>query len=169
MVAVLCALLGLSLCATTGAGAATTAASRCVAPPGTSAIDQYCESVPDAAGGKGTSGGDAGGTAGGVSKTAAKSLKREGADGAAVLALAGGPAPESATKGKHKTSKSPASAPKRPTDTSAAPAAKPNDIFQTTAASLGDVSRVGTGFVWLLIGSIAGVGAWGWVGYRRRV
>ena len=70
------------------------APTTCVAPPGTSGIDQYCETVPGAGGDQGTRGG--GGTTGGhhtlgssVSRKTASQLGRSAA-GRAVLGLSTG-------------------------------------------------------------------------------
>src|SRR6476469_1935605 len=68
---------------------------NCQAPPGTSGIDQYCETVPTAGGDQGTSGGSGGGSGhsgghagGSVSRRTATALRDSGDTGKAILGLA---------------------------------------------------------------------------------
>ncbi len=75
-------------------GLAGTAQAASIAPPGNSAVDQYFESVPSAAGNQPPTGGAAAGHPGTISAGTRSALASSGADGraAAALAAAGAPA-----------------------------------------------------------------------------
>src|SRR3954452_20521267 len=64
-------------------------AQSCKAPPGMSAIDEYCEAIPAAGGDRGSTDPDRGGVP--IPQAIRRALQRRGADGQAILAL-GGPA-----------------------------------------------------------------------------
>src|SRR3954463_7089844 len=69
------------------------APTNCQAPPGTSGIDQYCETVPAASGDQGTRGGgrgQSGRSGSSVPRHTAATLRRSGAGGKAVLGLSSG-------------------------------------------------------------------------------
>ncbi len=93
MVALGAAATALTLAAPGGAAAA-----GCQGAPGTSALEQYCEAIPDAKGGRNNPGdarsgakGSSGSSSGsGVSRSTSQALQSAGADGAAVASLAGG-------------------------------------------------------------------------------
>src|SRR3954452_23860395 len=84
------------------------APANCQAPPGTSGIDQYCETVPAASGDQGTrggggssgghSGGQSGRVGGSVSRQTAAALRNSGTVGQAVLGLSTG---SSSTRGSN--------------------------------------------------------------------
>src|SRR4051794_8864030 len=67
--------------------AAPASAQSCKAPPGMSAIDQYCEAIPSAGGDRGNTDLDRGGVP--IPAAARRALARHGAEGKAILALAG--------------------------------------------------------------------------------
>jgi len=153
-------------------------ADNCNAPPGTSGIDQYCESIPapgGTGGGKHHKGG--GPDVHKLSPSTTQKLQQSGAAGAAVLALtngtAGTPASgDTATPAKkqlakrhptaqHESSAPPPSRPAAPQDTT--PAAK-------TSFGVGDTlsGSLGAGFLVLLI-VIAGLfGFLAWLSRRDR-
>jgi len=144
------------------------AQSRCVAPPGSSAVDQYCEVVPDGTGGRSGDGGGGGG-GGGVSGKTAKQLEQAGAAGAAVLELSGGKAKkpnkkDGASGGSNAGSGSGSASALPDTD----PGTKSTNVIEAAATSASDSARVGSGFIWVLLAGIAAVGGWGWISYRRR-
>jgi hypothetical protein len=65
--------------------AAPASAESCKAPPGMSAIDQYCEAIPSPSGDRGSTDGDRGGRP--IPAAALRALQRQGADGAAIVHL----------------------------------------------------------------------------------
>jgi hypothetical protein len=65
--------------------AAPASGQSCKAPPGMSAIDQYCEAIPAPGGDRGNSDADRGGRP--ISAAARHALERRGADGKAIIAL----------------------------------------------------------------------------------
>lgn len=77
---------------TTGTASPAFAAGGCVGRPGASALEQYCEAVPNADGSRdkpGAPGTSASSSGGGVSSKTQAALDHSGKDGAAVAALAG--------------------------------------------------------------------------------
>src|SRR3954447_26661585 len=65
--------------------AAPASAQSCKAPPGMSAIDQYCEAIPSAGGDRGNTDTDRGGLP--IPAATKRALERRGADGQAIVAL----------------------------------------------------------------------------------
>lgn len=151
------------------------AQSRCVAPPGSSAVDEYCEVVPDGTGGTG-GGGSPGGSsgAGGVPGGAASQLERSGPTGDAVLSLAGGRRESQRESNKDETKRKDggARATKPRPDQAQLPdqdqGRSGNNVVEAAAASTSEATRVGSGFIWVLLASVVAVGGWGWIAYRRR-
>src|SRR5436309_9895999 len=100
----LLAVAAVALGALLGPLPAQAAPANCVAPPGTSGIDQYCETVPAAGGDQGTRGGGGGGTGGhhtlgsSLSRKTVAQLHRSAA-GRAVLGLSTGSTLASMTSG----------------------------------------------------------------------
>src|SRR3954447_19525859 len=80
--------------------AAPASAQSCKAPPGMSAIDQYCEAIPSASGDRGNTDPDRGGVP--IPAATKRALERHGADGQAIVRL-------SAPASKRPPSASPAS------------------------------------------------------------
>jgi hypothetical protein len=151
------------------APASSEAASSCVAPPGTSAIDQYCEVVPNGAGGSSGSGGSGGPKTPGISSQTQSRLSRSGTDGQALAALAGAsdPSPAAPKKARRETSSGSKTSTKVPRDRSTSSAASSN-VLQAAARSAGDqTNRVGTTFAVALVGGLLIMGGWGWVRFRR--
>jgi hypothetical protein len=73
-------------------------AQSCKAPPGMSAIDQYCEAIPGPVGDRGSGDADRGGRP--IPASARAALERQGAEGRAILALsAAGTARETGARG----------------------------------------------------------------------
>lgn len=162
------------------------AADNCVAPPGTSGIDQYCEALPNAGGTGGSNhhGGGGGGTKSHpLSSATTKVLQHQGAAGAGVLALSqSSPAPP-ASPAQGRGTKSTGSArgtshhrsgghPRQGTGTpqqavSAKPASAP---ASNPAAAVGKSisgSALGGGFIALLAAIGVVLAALAWAGRRR--
>ena len=157
------------------------AADNCVAPPGTSGIDQYCEALPSP-GGNSHHGSKGGGASGGSKLPSAtkRALARQGAVGAAVLAIsrqgdvqsaqAGVQTPARRTGGskKHPATHS------RPTHSrtthheAAAPANIPAAPASNPVSAVGNSVSVGGGLVAALLATGAVLALLAWVGWRRR-
>src|SRR5712692_5693301 len=86
------AVLALAIGVLVGPLPAQAAPTNCQAPPGTSGIDQYCETVPAAGGDQGTRGGGHGGGRLGDSlpRHTAAALRHSGGAGKAILGLSTG-------------------------------------------------------------------------------
>src|SRR5436305_12487615 len=95
------AVVALTASAAVGALPAQAAPAHCVAPPGTSGIDQYCETVPAAGGDTGTRGGSQGShpLSRSVPRRTAAGLRSSGSVGKAVLSLPSGAAAQTTTGG----------------------------------------------------------------------
>ena len=132
-------------------GSAAFAADRtCVAPPGNSAVEQYCEAVPSAGGGSKPK------ASHGVDGATAQRLSRAGKDGAAVLKLAKSAPKPSKAKADGTTSSGQA----RPV-----PAGDP---LRAVKSSISGGDTVGSGFIWALVAVAAAAVGLGWIGLRRR-
>lgn len=135
-------------------------AQTCEAPPGTGAIDQYCETIPGAKGDRSSLGGGQGREPA-AGRSTDQALADAGRDGRAVLALPGGappggPPPERASQSPEGRSGD-AAARKQPSD-------NPLDAI---ASSIGSGPTVGGWFLWLLIASGLAMAALAWIRYRR--
>lgn len=172
------AVLGAAIASTFGGQVSAASAQGCIGRPGTSAVEQYCESVPQGDGGRekpSSNGAPAGSTdreRSGVDSATAESLRREGADGEALAAFAGagaggsgtdnspsgdtgGANPKSTASGENgddatsgRTTEPSAAAPK---DSSASPLRAATQAAQTGPAA-------GSALVWVLLGlSVLGI------------
>lgn len=144
------------------APAAAGAQASCEAPPGTGAIDQYCETIPQAQGP---------GAAGDPSSTRAprplpastlRALRGGGEDARALAESLAGPAGSSdrAGKGSEKAGAAPAVQPPSSEDPS-------SDPFSAIKAAAGSGGGVGAGFVWALIALTLLMLAAAWLRFRR--
>lgn len=154
-------------------------AQACAGRPGASAIEQYCEAIPDGDGdrvtGTGTgpsatsgSRGSAGAASGSVNLPSgtAGTLRAAGPAGKAVLGLvaressASGERPSKATNG---TATTPGSS-----TTSIAPAKTPSDNpLRAVSSAATDGATVGSMFLWGLLALAVAALAAGWIGFRR--
>lgn len=130
------------------------AAPRCDAPPGTSGIDQYCETLPGAKGDRELGAGHRVGRS--LDRGTSRALKRAGRDGRGVLALPssgrggrGDGAPGS-QPGKKEAGKEPSGSP-----------------IAALGSAIDSGTTAGHGFVWLLLASGAGMAGIAWIRYRR--
>jgi hypothetical protein len=162
------------------AGAASGPGTTCQAPPGTSAIDQYCEALPTP-----------GGTSGHhrahshpVSNSTTKQLEQQGAAGKAVLNLANSsgdagstpPAPPVAVHKKairHHKRKAASSSPTPPAVTKVKPAsnalpAPASNPLSAVGSAIGTGSSTGALLLWLLVALAVVMGGTALIGYRRR-
>ncbi|MDQ8045614.1 MAG: hypothetical protein REI11_13500 [Patulibacter sp.] len=169
------------------------AAGNCSSAPGASAIQQYCEAVPEANGGSqhsrsgsSKSSGSSGSSTSGVSSSTAAKLGSAGADGAAVEQLAGGTTStgaSSSSKSDKKKDKDGAAGTTGSgsggsgTGGGAAGAVKgikidgPSDPsgspLKAATHAVANGPTVGTGVVWGLVG-LSAIGAAGAIFIRRR-
>lgn len=154
-------------------------AQACTGRPGASAIEQYCEAIPDGDGDRvtGSSSGSTGSSSQGggvpISKGTAGALAAAGPDGKAVIGLLGR---ESATGSQGQKSKSGGSGngttASSQSDGSAqsrvAAAKSPSDNpLRAVSSAASDGATVGSMYLWgLLLLAVVALGA-GWVGFRR--
>jgi hypothetical protein len=158
-------------CAVTVLAAQPAAAQRCVAPPGTAAIEQYCETVPDASGGRpADSGGVADATASNpVPAETIRQLDASGESGrdlSRVLRAGTSPARARGTaRARRSAPRARRSAPRRARPADAAPpAANPLDAVGSAFSRGG---TVGDGFAWILLAIAAGMGGAAWLRHSR--
>jgi hypothetical protein len=178
------ALVLLALCALGFFAQPSLAAENCTAPPGTSGLDQYCESLPGAGGTNSHHKGGGGGGAKHVSNTTSQALKSRGADGAAVLSLtqsgsatarAQTTAPATAkkkaaahhrAKQQGKAESTPQSTPATPQRVAPGPPAPPapsDNPFSAVSSAVGGNS----GYTWAIVGLGALLAVIAVVGRRR--
>lgn len=156
-------------------------ADNCVAPPGTSGIDQYCEALPSP-GGSSHHGGSGGGAAGSKLPPATKrALARQGAAGAGVLALTrqgGVETPSQSTGGSttgpatqhrpahHRHAHQNSTAAGQPS--APAPASIPAAPASNPVSAVGNSVSLGGGLIAVLLASGAALALLAWAGWRRR-
>lgn len=168
-IAFLGALVALALAAQP-AGAAGGPTSTCQAPPGTSAIDQYCEALPSPGGGSGHHRKHSHP----VSNSTAKQLAQQGAAGKAVLNLADSsgdasspPAAKHKSAARHHKRDSATSSPAPPAMNNALPAPASNPL-SAIGSAIGTGSSTGAVLLWLLVALAVVMGGTALIGYRRR-
>ncbi len=149
--------------------AAPAAAQKCQAPPGTAAVDQYCENVPSATG----DGGDgSGGTSGGSApQSTVRALDRSGTSGKALNTFLGEDVASARVGTKSKQGS------KQSTDRAKTGAREPKGTAPTQPSSnpLGAVqsavnsgTTVGSGFIWILVALTLLIAGIAWLRFRRR-
>src|SRR3954454_25086600 len=129
----------------------TAAAQSCKAPPGTAAIDEYCETVPSAKGDRGTA--DPSETVP-ISKQTAQALARS-SEGSALLRQLGHDAQKPSGNKKSSASKGKAGA--------SAPAAPSNNPLDAVGAAVSSGPTLGGGFIIALLVVTLLMAGWGWV------
>lgn len=161
---------------------ASSSSTTCQAPPGTSAIDQYCEALPAPGGNSGHHKKHSHP----VSNSTTKALEKQGPAGQAVLNLAnssgdaGTPAPAPAVV-KHKAVKrhrhhkqqasTPSSNPPAVTNAKAVSHALPapgSNPVSAVGSAIGTGSSTGAVLLWLLVALAVVMGGTALIGYRRR-
>jgi hypothetical protein len=133
-------------------------ARECKAPPGTAAVDQYCETIP-AAGGEAGSGTPESRSAVGVPGDAARELEKS-PEGRAVLQLVD-------EKARGKGGKPGSEEPRGDVGGIVASEAPPNNPLNAIRAAVESGGTVDAGFVLFLIVMTLVVSAIGWARYRR--
>lgn len=158
-------------------------AQKCEGRPGASAIQQYCEAIPEASGtgqrpgsnGRGAGGGSQG-AAGAGSTQVQRELQAAGAEGAVVLGLVaassngddgdsggtgGGASDSGGSSGSGAGSSSGSSG-------AADPKVAEGGVLRAVSSAVSNGSTVGSGFTGLLVGMAVLAAAFGWVTLRRR-
>jgi hypothetical protein len=122
----------------------------CKAPPGTSGIDQYCETIPGAGGDRGAADRSGRRTESTLSRGTADVLRHAGPNGAAILAL-------------------PTGAPRHPPPSSHPPPAAPTSESPLNAvgAAVESGASLGSIFIWVIVGLGLALAATAWLRYRR--
>jgi hypothetical protein len=132
----------------------------CKAPPGMSAIDEYCEAIPAPGGDRGNTDPDRGGVA--IPAAALRALDRAGPAGKAIVALSGPASKERSNSSKSST---------QPVQAVVAPNRPSQDPFTALGSSLGNAGDTAggplLGTVLLLFALVFFASAW--LRYRRRV
>lgn len=156
-------------------------AQRCEAPPGSSAVEQYCEAIPEGGGtqsgddfqqsrGDGSSSGDD--SASGVSEATQQELSDAGADGAAIVGLAAGssgggtggsggasgPGSDAGESGEQ-------GAVRGASAQGSEPSGSP---LKAVSASVENGATIGGVFIWALLGITLLVAALAWATFRGR-
>jgi hypothetical protein len=132
-------------------------AQSCAAPPGTAAVEEYCETIPAA-------GGDREGAAGRPAPVPAGSLRvlarsQEGQDFVRLL----GHDPARAKDGGSGQSGKPGA-----TGTPRTPGQPATDPLSAVTSALSSGPTPGGGFVSVLLALTLLMAGWGWIAYRRR-
>ena len=133
-------------------------AQACKAPPGTAAVDEYCETIPAAGGDEGANDPDrpaADVPAGTVAELA------ETKDGQALDRLLGHD-PNKPAGGGRRPAPRPAAAGE------AVPKAPSNNPLNAVRSAIGAGPTLGGGFVAVLLAVVLLMLGWGWVSYRRQ-
>jgi hypothetical protein len=146
--------LGAAVCA------APASAQSCKAPPGMSAIDEYCEAIPAPSGDRGNTDTDRGGRP--IPAATRAALEKQGAAGQAIIALSAPASKQGSKGGGGGTTAHPAPVSIQPDKPSANP-------LSALAAGFGDTGdTVGPLFGTLLLFFALVFFATAWLRYRRR-
>ena len=144
------------------ATASPAAAQRCEAPPGTAAVDEYCETIPTVTGDRSADARPEQPVA--LPPGTVEELQKEGEDGAALLRQLGyDPDP---AKAKEQAERYQAPAPAGGTEP--APKEPEFNAFDTVGEIISAGPTMGSGFIAVLLAVIAFMLAWAWIDYRRR-
>jgi hypothetical protein len=144
-------------------------AQTCNAPPGTAAVDQYCENAPSASGNGGGGGSQSGATTK-PSNSTVRALARAGQGGEELNRYLGTDVASTRVSGRQPNSK-PSSSDRAGAKKDRSAATPPN---QPSSNPLGAVqsavnsgSTIGNGFIWALIAIALLIAGMAWVRHRR--
>ena len=146
-------------------------AQTCNAPPGTAAVDQYCENVPSAGGDGGGGGGSQGGSPAQALAEHRPAIRRAGQSGKELNTLPGRqtsppPAPiaseqlEAAHLGSQEAQQD------QPAD--ASPRQPSSNPLGAVQSAVNSGSTIGDGFIWILIAIALLIAGTAWLRHRRR-
>jgi hypothetical protein len=144
------------------------AAENCDAPPGTAAVDQYCENVPSASG----PGSDSGSIPGPkVRRTVTRALQRSGDAGAQLDRFLGAKSSQSDARSARRAARHPIASGDtedlRPPSHGRSPAHSSTDPLSAVQSAVSAGADVGSGFVWLLLALGLVITGAAWLRYRR--
>jgi len=131
------------------------AAPRCEAAPGTSGIDQYCETVPGANGDRGSGTGPGAGRS--LDPKTVRSLDREGRDGRGVLALPSSGRGAPVERGSKPGAREGAKSRSKPSESTLGP----------LGSAIESGPSAGQSFLWVLAAAAVGMVGIAWARYRR--
>ena len=134
----------------------------CEAPPGTSAVDEYCETVPEAGGSRSADARPDRPVA--LPSGTAKELARSGPDGEALLRQLGY---DPAKVGEQANENRSAPVEARPGG-EPAPKEPSFNALDTVGQIISSGPTVGGGFGFVLLAIVLAMLGWGWIDYRRR-
>jgi hypothetical protein len=151
--------------------AAPATAQKCNAPPGTAAVDEYCENLPSATG---NSGGGSDGSNGSSGTTAPRStlraLDRAGESGRELKTFLGADVAsaqgQSGTRQDSKRSSDRKAQPNEPSGK--APTQPSSNPLTAVQSAVNSGTTVGSGFIWLLVALTLLIAGISWMRYRRR-
>jgi hypothetical protein len=145
------------------------AAQRCNAPPGTAAVDQYCENVPSATGNGGGSGGSDGSSGATAPRSTVRALDRAGESGQELKRFLGEDvASAQGQSGKKRLSERAADRKtQKPEPTGKAPAQPSSNPLGAVQSAVNSGTTVGSGFTWLLVSLTLLIAGIAWMRYRR--
>jgi hypothetical protein len=138
-------------------------AQECLAPPGTSAVDEYCETVPAPGGDQRVWRGDSRSAPPDIGRRATQQLLRRGRDGEAVLEeVARGPKPSRSTDDQADTAAS-----ADPVSHQDAVEDDPTIGLQLMGQVLASGPSLGGGYPLIVLAAILGMFGWAWRDFRR--
>ena len=148
--------------------AAPAAAQKCVAPPGTAAVDQYCENVPSATGNGG--GSDSNSSSGASApRSTVRALDRAGETGKELKTFLGEDV--ASAQGRSETEKrSPRSADRKAQKSEPAgkaPTQPSSNPLGAVQSAVNSGTTIGNGFIWLLVALTLLIAGIAWTRYRR--
>ena len=152
--------------------AAPAAAQKCVAPPGTAAVDQYCENVPSASGNSGGGGSDdSNGSSGATApRNTVRALDRAGESGKELKQFLGedvaSARADTGAKQGSKGSSDRKARTREPAGT--APEQPSSNPLGAVQSAVNSGTTVGSGFTWILVLLTLLIAGIAWMRYRRR-
>ena len=152
--------------------AAPASAQRCVAPPGTAAVDQYCENVPSASGEGGGSG--PGSTTTKPSRDTVRAIAQSGQGGEELnrylgeeVASRGGSSDRSSNSSGTRDNSKSQSGSNSTKPAAQAPRQPSTNPLGAVQSAVNSGSTIGNGFIWALIAIALLIAGTAWVRHRR--
>ncbi len=140
---------------------------ECTAPPGTAAVDQYCENVPSASGNSGGSDGSSGATA---PRSTVRALNRSGESGKELNRFLGEDVASARgrTKTQHGSTHASDRKPSKSAPAGAAPTQPSSNPLGAVQSAVNSGTTVGGGFIWALVLLTLLIAGVAWMRFRRR-
>jgi hypothetical protein len=146
------------------------AAQRCNAPPGTAAVDQYCENMPSATGGGGSGGGGSNDSSrANVPSSTVRALDRAGERGKELKRFLGDDvASAQGRSGKKQTPERTSTRKAEKREAVGKPPTQPSsNPLGAVQSAVNSGTTVGSGFIWLLVALTLLIAGIAWLRYRR--